>query len=106
MWKRCSFVETALFCGNCTLLWERHSCRDWFNLKNRGRSAAPTGQFNRAAPTLQQTSAGFALAPERCSVTPRLFQLADRKSTRLNSSHVRISYAVFCLKKKRETRVT
>src|SRR5690554_6344993 len=26
----------------------------------------------------------------------------DRKSTRLNSSHVRISYAVFCLKKKRE----
>src|SRR5690554_7723898 len=26
--------------------------------------------------------------------------LQDRKSTRLNSSHVRISYAVFCLKKK------
>src|SRR3989442_11833133 len=28
--------------------------------------------------------------------------IGDRKSTRLNSSHVRISYAVFCLKKKRE----
>src|SRR5690625_6705715 len=28
----------------------------------------------------------------------------DRKSTRLNSSHVAISYAVFCLKKKIETR--
>src|SRR5690606_41254097 len=27
----------------------------------------------------------------------------DRKSTRLNSSHVKISYAVFCLKKKRQT---
>src|SRR5690606_40528524 len=27
---------------------------------------------------------------------------ADRKSTRLNSSHVKISYAVFCLKKKKE----
>src|SRR3989442_9469671 len=27
----------------------------------------------------------------------------DRKSTRLNSSHVRISYAVFCLKKKKES---
>src|SRR5690554_7546744 len=26
----------------------------------------------------------------------------DRKSTRLNSSHVRISYAVFCLKKKKD----
>src|SRR5690554_7727286 len=29
--------------------------------------------------------------------------LVDRKSTRLNSSHVRISYAVFCLKKKINT---
>src|SRR3989442_3066734 len=29
--------------------------------------------------------------------------MRDRKSTRLNSSHVRISYAVFCLKKKKET---
>src|SRR5699024_12567326 len=28
-------------------------------------------------------------------------QFGDRKSTRLNSSHVSISYAVFCLKKKR-----
>src|SRR5690606_40772355 len=28
---------------------------------------------------------------------------ADRKSTRLNSSHVKISYAVFCLKKKTTT---
>src|SRR5690606_40777618 len=27
-------------------------------------------------------------------------QILDRKSTRLNSSHVKISYAVFCLKKK------
>src|SRR5690554_7689804 len=30
----------------------------------------------------------------------------DRKSTRLNSSHVRISYAVFCLKKKKKKRET
>src|SRR5690349_22324473 len=30
---------------------------------------------------------------------------ADRKSTRLNSSHVEISYAVFCLKKKNKTRL-
>src|SRR5690554_7465341 len=28
-------------------------------------------------------------------------RIPDRKSTRLNSSHVRISYAVFCLKKKK-----
>src|SRR5690349_22804727 len=32
--------------------------------------------------------------------TPALFVDIDRKSTRLNSSHVEISYAVFCLKKK------
>src|SRR5690606_40694424 len=31
--------------------------------------------------------------------------LRDRKSTRLNSSHVKISYAVFCLKKKRYTKI-
>src|SRR5258705_6203415 len=30
----------------------------------------------------------------------------DRKSTRLNSSHLGISYAVFCLKNKRSTRTT
>src|SRR5690554_7279072 len=30
------------------------------------------------------------------------FFAEDRKSTRLNSSHVRISYAVFCLKKKKK----
>src|SRR3989442_8788772 len=39
---------------------------------------------------------------DRCrSEAPPEFQ--DRKSTRLNSSHVRISYAVFCLKKKKKT---
>src|SRR3989442_9254728 len=42
----------------------------------------------------------------RCAGRPRLSQVrevstGDRKSTRLNSSHVRISYAVFCLKKKK-----
>src|SRR5699024_12000572 len=32
------------------------------------------------------------------------FQIIDRKSTRLNSSHVSISYAVFCLKQKTRAR--
>src|SRR2546430_6916395 len=32
--------------------------------------------------------------------------LLDRKSTRLNSSHSQISYAVFCLKKKNKTHIT
>src|SRR5258706_10721245 len=36
----------------------------------------------------------------------KIFGDRDRKSTRLNSSHVRISYAVFCLKKKKATKST
>src|SRR3712207_7865599 len=36
----------------------------------------------------------------RCQTDPRLVEPEDRKSTRLNSSHANISYAVFCLKKK------
>src|SRR5690625_6324308 len=43
-----------------------------------------------------------AVPPARC-ILPRIdsrIPKRDRKSTRLNSSHVAISYAVFCLKKK------
>src|SRR5688572_31926602 len=40
-----------------------------------------------------------------CANTDRLLAL-DRKSTRLNSSHSQISYAVFCLKKKIRTITT
>src|SRR5699024_12444413 len=36
----------------------------------------------------------------------RLCAAEDRKSTRLNSSHVSISYAVFCLKKKKVRNIT
>src|SRR3989442_8951533 len=36
------------------------------------------------------------------TVAENLLVYGDRKSTRLNSSHVRISYAVFCLKKKKK----
>src|SRR5436309_11282479 len=38
--------------------------------------------------------------PEGHRPSTRRGVAADRKSTRLNSSHVKISYAVFCLKKK------
>src|SRR5437870_10127828 len=43
----------------------------------------------------------------RCDLTAvaaaKTTGVRDRKSTRLNSSHVAISYAVFCLKKKKKT---
>src|SRR5258708_24710032 len=44
-------------------------------------------------PTFAATSNNFSTSPAR-------WKPADRKSTRLNSSHQIISYAVFCLKKK------
>src|SRR5699024_12844204 len=50
------------------------------------------------AATLQYTF-DFLKASEPLSFTRKYDQ--DRKSTRLNSSHVSISYAVFCLKKKK-----
>src|SRR5436309_9984121 len=40
-----------------------------------------------------------------CRTVPHLAS-KDRKSTRLNSSHVKISYAVFCLKKKKKNKNT
>src|SRR5258708_22258781 len=42
----------------------------------------------------------------RLRITHQVRDLADRKSTRLNSSHQIISYAVFCLKKKKKTLAT
>src|SRR3712207_7585765 len=45
-------------------------------------------------------------APVPCRLADRPDGVGDRKSTRLNSSHANISYAVFCLKKKKRTPVT
>src|SRR5258708_32984938 len=47
----------------------------------------------------EQAEAAAPLRPSR----RRLAEVEDRKSTRLNSSHQIISYAVFCLKKKTHT---
>src|SRR5690606_26357340 len=46
---------------------------------------------SRSSRSRQKGDGDWAVTPDR----------ADRKSTRLNSSHVKISYAVFCLKKKK-----
>src|SRR5690606_39837783 len=50
------------------------------------------------------STGNIALTLFHTSVNPGLinFQALDRKSTRLNSSHVKISYAVFCLEKKKK----
>src|SRR2546430_5585057 len=49
---------------------------------------------------------GIALTDERVADLAFLLREEDRKSTRLNSSHSQISYAVFCLKKKNRRRTT
>src|SRR3989475_8399273 len=49
-------------------------------------------------------AAVIPLPDEHCGEVPKAFVVPrgeDRKSTRLNSSHSQISYAVFCLKKKK-----
>src|SRR5438874_5721503 len=46
-----------------------------------------------------------AAKQQRCAAERRDWD-RDRKSTRLNSSHVEISYAVFCLKKKKHALLT
>src|SRR5690554_7122389 len=65
-------------------------------------------------PSMQMTGASFSDACTRASeswisfcngyIQAAVDSLEDRKSTRLNSSHVRISYAVFCLKKKKKNK--
>src|SRR3712207_7492216 len=52
----------------------------------------PGGAFFRGAASFIKVGAA----------DPRIFAGQDRKSTRLNSSHANISYAVFCLKKKKK----
>src|SRR2546430_10367959 len=50
-----------------------------------------------------ERAALWGRADRRRAGTDRDAGLPDRKSTRLNSSHSQISYAVFCLKKKKPT---
>src|SRR5690348_17929376 len=53
---------------------------------------------------IAEGSASITLAAQ-ITVNGSAITLLDRKSTRLNSSHPSISYAVFCLKKKRMRRI-
>src|SRR2546430_8535332 len=51
-------------------------------------------------PETRRFPSGTELSAEQ--MVHGVLELADRKSTRLNSSHSQISYAVFCLKKKKQ----
>src|SRR2546430_11194920 len=70
---------------------------------NTGRRRS-SGRWWRQAGWAGRAGAGsMSIAIETPGLTEtqrQIVELADRKSTRLNSSHSQISYAVFCLKKK------
>src|SRR5699024_11356939 len=57
----------------------------------------PVGPVERRPAHPQRRVGGSVLHRQQLPIAPQ-----DRKSTRLNSSHVSISYAVFCLKKKKK----
>src|SRR5699024_11947478 len=92
--------------------------RSWSELTithcRRRRRAHHTAEADEQPPWEWSRPMDGPMTAERCEWERRLEQCAayradaeairrllDRKSTRLNSSHVSISYAVFCLKKKK-----
>src|SRR5207249_10237679 len=96
--------------------------RDLHSFPTRRSSDLPK---MRIGPKASTTTAACLPAPKRNILGPRkslcawptiitrfdsriirVFHPRDRKSTRLNSSHVSISYAVFCLKKKKKKQKT
>src|SRR5256885_11992884 len=71
----------------------------WSLLNIVGEESPPpdTGETDPSANRYSEADAGVLLSKP---ANPEQIRIADRKSTRLNSSHLVISYAVFCLKKK------
>src|SRR5207245_9594264 len=68
------------------------------SLRHQQAARELRGPADAAIGELRRRARGF---PQRISGLRARLALADRKSTRLNSSHGSISYAVFCLKKKK-----
>src|SRR5256885_9988204 len=68
--------------------------------------ALPICFWRAGAPAPTRSCRQMVFSPFRANGPGRKMPpIVDRKSTRLNSSHLVISYAVFCLKKKKEIRV-
>src|SRR2546430_13158933 len=81
------------------------SCWVFFFFNDTATTEIYTLSLHDALPIWRESASGcgvlptgrrYPVGPERDAPAPR-----DRKSTRLNSSHSQISYAVFCLKKKK-----
>src|SRR5690606_41987816 len=100
------YLIVALPSSTCGLLF--------FILRHRAHLALHSFPTRRSSdlttvPITHATPAGFCVNSERRGDQAEIalmyhdLRFEDRKSTRLNSSHVKISYAVFCLKKKKAT---
>src|SRR3712207_8802980 len=71
------------------------------------RSAPPEAPTTRGFASIMHTGLDGEPAADVLAVPDDFYTaLGDRKSTRLNSSHANISYAVFCLKKKKKQTYT
>src|SRR5256885_10944878 len=68
------------------------------------RTSSPPYNSCDASPVANREKKCVAVASVTASEKVRRAPTSDRKSTRLNSSHLVISYAVFCLKKKKQGR--
>src|SRR5947199_7856013 len=73
-----------------------------FSVSRLGPVPGPLGLLRRNVNTVKPDNSSTRLSPPKASSAK--LPAIDRKSTRLNSSHLGISYAVFCLKKKKTTR--
>src|SRR5688572_31280596 len=87
------FPYTTLFRSRVRSVAVRRSVRQTASARDRLRSGRCSGRRSR----------GRGGRSER-RAQRRVHGAVDRKSTRLNSSHSQISYAVFCLKKKKKNK--
>src|SRR3712207_6976170 len=90
------FPYTTLF---RSAFWQRFLADPELRLEMRRNTGADPEEYADA--TIRAVPGPPRLLVTVAAETPTRAQRLDRKSTRLNSSHANISYAVFCLKKKK-----
>src|SRR3989442_11616435 len=89
------FPYTTLFRSDLMVIENMFAPNDFTNVKRQDIESIEPSKVSMMPEGLMNSLDG-SIDSMSCH-----FTLVDRKSTRLNSSHVRISYAVFCLKKKK-----
>src|SRR2546421_11137449 len=97
----CRIYCSAFYCPFFFFLMIRRPPRSTlFPYTTLFRSASSAPRALRQRYTRYTSESDFGMLIDESNA---VFHQADRKSTRLNSSHDQISYAVFCLKKKKTT---